>query len=78
MNPEDIFDQVLQLPEDQQRQLQEMLNQRFPSLHWGQQVIAAINALSPEMKNDPAYDDPVAWVKEQREEHDASRNRQNG
>lgn len=75
MNPKDIFERVLQLPEDEQRELQALLNQKHPPTHWGQRVIAAINALSPEMKNDPAYDDPVTWVKKQREEHDTLRDR---
>ena len=74
INSKDIFDQVLQLPEDEQRALQTLLNQKHPASHWGQRVIAAINALSPEMKNDPAYDDPVAWVKQQRDIHDSRRN----
>jgi len=75
MNAKDIFEQVLQLPEDEQRELQDILNQKHHAPHWGQSVIAVINALSPEMKDDPAYDDPVAWVKKQREEHDTTRNK---
>ena len=35
--------------------------------HFGQRVIAAIQALPADMRNDPAYADPVAWVKKARE-----------
>lgn len=38
-----------------------------PAEHWGQKVIAAIKALPEDMRNDPAYADPVAWVKRARE-----------
>jgi hypothetical protein len=67
MTGKEIFEQVLQLPEDEQRALQELLEQKQAENHWGKRVIAAIEALDPEIRNDPAYADPVAWVKRARE-----------
>jgi len=34
MNAKDIFEQVLQLPEDEQRELQDILNQKHHAPHW--------------------------------------------
>lgn len=38
-----------------------------PDEHFGERLIAALQALPDDMKNDPAYADPVAWVKRARE-----------
>lgn len=44
-----------------------------PPAHWGQQMIARLDALDVSAWDDEAIDDPVAWVKRQRAEQQSAR-----